>query len=131
MRIVFWIILFVFVTAGVWFGFERGVLYWQLHAPLPNTWVAAHLTSGELFYGVLSGVARDTIKLTRVYAPEKFTRPSPTSSASSSVFGLNGSIEPEMRYVPVFRGAELLLNRTQVLYLEPIPRASPITAYLK
>ena len=131
MRIVFWIIVFIFLTAGTWFGFERGVLYWQLHTPLPDVWIAANLTNGELFYGVLSGVTRDTIKLTNVYVPEKFTRPSPEASASSSAFGLNGGIEPEVRYIPVFRSLEIFLNRAQVLYWQPISPASPVMLYLK
>lgn len=131
MKVVITALLCLLLALAVWLGMERGILYWELHSPIPKSWMSVRLVSGEVFYGLPGGISEAEIRLMRVYTFEKYTKKD-SGAALSGGFELSGTISPaEDRYFPSYRSAELLLNRSQVLYWEYLPSDSSLLNYLK
>lgn len=129
-----------FATAGAWFGFERVMLYARIHSPITKPWVAVHLSSGELFYGHLGGMASGIVELRNVRFLEKFTKTTgadgtsgPEGNQNSQNFSLGaGNLQPtDERYVVSGKSSSLFIPLNSLLYFEEVDPASEVYRYLR
>lgn len=128
----------VLVTFVVWFGFGKVLMFWELNSLFPARWYEVHMTDGQVWYGNLSGVNQDHIRLINVRYLEKYTRSITGSEASSGMtsgeFSLGGGVAPgaiEEKYVLVGKNMPVYLNRAMVLYWHVVDPSSPASRYLK
>lgn len=128
-----WLALAAALALVLWLGFERGILYWRMHAPWPKQWTAAQLTNGETVYGFLAGVNGETIALRNVYRLERFTKINAGApfSTSSSFAVVADALKGEEQLVPAPNAKLLFINRSSVLYWRFVEENDEVLKYLK
>lgn len=133
------IFLAVVVTALVWFGFGQMLLMWELDSPLKKDWQEIYLSNGLVWYGKITAIDEETIRLSGAYNLEKFVRVKDAAGADvgnmgSNAFSMGGQITPgavDEKFILSAKSYPVYLNRSNVLFWHRLDPKSPAAKYLK
>lgn len=122
---------------GTWFSLEKIILFYKLNSPVPKNWQSVHMTNGDVYYGKISGTLGSTLNLSSPYHLEKLNKSealekSDQLNATSSSFGFNGSPNiSEEKYILVEKQKNMLINRSQILFIQEVSSDEEVSKYLK
>lgn len=122
------IFVFIILTATIWLGLKKFVVYLDLFSPLPSLWVEVRLLGERVFYGHVAGIAGGIMKLNDVYFLEKFFK----AGASSENFSLGGVPDSDnQKDILVKKNFPVFIPITSILYWESLDPSLEILRYLK